>query len=126
MDKNLLKRFKLYGFGFGVGILILVFFLNGKEASCEWFPNKRILKIIREKKIVFSDELQAQFQAKLVDSVDVINTLKLGSIDFSKSKTKPEPCREYFISTRVKKEKANVLVKICDSTSIIGKFDLEK
>ena len=120
MDKDLLRRFKLFGFGLSLGILLLVFFLNGKKSRCSWFPNERILKIIRQKHLVYSDELLEQIKEKQIDSTYISHILLDGNIDFSKSQTKNKPCRRYHIDYYTKEKSSVLQVKICDSTAILS------
>lgn len=54
---NLRRRFGLYGIGFAAGIVIVMFILNGKNASCNYFPNARMLEILRNKERTYSDEV---------------------------------------------------------------------
>ncbi|HFS67751.1 MAG TPA: hypothetical protein ENK67_06020 [Flavobacteriia bacterium] len=120
IDRELLHRFKLFGIGLAIGITLVIFFLNGKKSRCSWFPNERILRIIRQKHLVYSNELQSQIQNKTIDSTYISNILMEGNVDFSKSQTKNKPCRRYHIDF-YDKEKASVLqVKICDSVATLS------
>lgn len=120
IDKELLHRFKLFGIGLTIGIALVIFFLNGKKSRCTWFPNERILNIIRQKHLVYSDDLQKQIQDKIIDSTYINAILLDGNIDFSKSQTKNNPCRRYHIDY-YNKEKASVLqVRICDSIATLS------
>ena len=120
IDKELLHRFKLFGIGLSIGIALVIFILNGKKSRCSWFPNERILKIIREKHLVYSDALQKQIEAKKVDSAYVNAILLDGNIDFSKSQTKNKPCRKYHIDYYTKEKSSVMQVKICDSVATLS------
>ena len=65
------KRFALYGFGFAMGVMMVFFFLGGKDASCNWMPNSRMLKIIREKHIQYSDHVINTLTTSEIDSLDI-------------------------------------------------------
>ena len=43
------QRLAYYLSGFSLGIFFLVILLNGKDTSCSYFPNARVLKNIRSK-----------------------------------------------------------------------------
>ncbi len=126
IDKDLLKRFKLFGSGMFIGIVFLIFFFNGKKTSCNWLPNAKALEYIRSKNIKYSPELNAQLQNKLVDSLDIITILLEGNIDFSKSKQRQKPCQKYWIDGVAKSKKVTLHVKICDSVALLSKLDFRK
>ncbi len=124
IDKDLLHRFKLYGSGFAMGIVLLIFFLNGKKSRCNWFPNERILNIIRQKNIEYTPQINELIKTKVIDSTSINFFLLNGDIDFSKSQVKNKPCRTYWIDGKVEQKKATLHVKICDSIAYIDKLDI--
>jgi hypothetical protein len=120
-------RFTLYGIGFAIGIVLVFFFLGGKKASCNWLPNDRILNIISHKKITFSEDVKSEFSSTETDSLDIMEVLKRGEIDFSKSQVKNDPCRNYWIEGAVDQKKLVITVELCDSVAVVKtlvrKFD---
>ena len=124
IDRDLLHRFKLYGSGFALGIVILMFFLNGKKSRCNWFPNERILNIIRQKNIEYTPSINELIKTKKIDSTDINLFLMNGNIDFSKSQVKNKPCRKYWIDGQVKDKKATLHVKICDSIAYMDGLEI--
>lgn len=124
IDKDLLHRFKLYGVGFAIGIALLLFIFNGKNTRCTWFPNERILNIIRKKNIEYSPSINSLIQNKIIDSTDINFFLLNGNINFSKSQVKNLPCRKYWIDGKVKDNKATLHIKICDSIAIIDQLEI--
>ena len=123
-------RFTLYGIGFAIGIVLVFFFVGGKKASCNWLPNDRILNIISQKKITFSEEVNNKLSSTETDSLDIMQLLKRGDIDFSKSQVKNEPCRNYWIEGLVDQNNLVITVEICDSIAmvktLVSKFDEKK
>ncbi len=117
------KRFALYGFGFVLGIILVFFFLGGKNASCSWFPNERMLKIIRSKQINYSEKVQNMILSNKIDSLDINLILDKGDIDFSKSETKNNPCRKYLINGSKKQKHLTLSISICDSIATIEKVE---
>lgn len=113
------RRFALYGFGFAMGIGLVFFFLGGKNASCNWLPNARMLNIIRGKQIIYSAEVKNTLTTTKVDSLDINAILLNGNIDFSKSQTKNKPCRKYLINGSDNQKNITITVKICDSIATI-------
>lgn len=112
-------RFTLYGIGFAIGIVLVFFFLGGKKASCSWLPNDRILNIISQKKISIDDAVKKKYASTEVDSIKIMNILKKGDIDFSKSQVKNEPCRNYWIEGTDNEKNLIITVELCDSTALV-------
>lgn len=119
------KRFALYGFGFAIGLVLVFFFLGGKKASCNWLPNDRMLKIIRQKQINYSAGTQQMINNTEIDSLDINLILDHGDIDFSKSQVKNNPCRKYLINGTQEQKNISLTVKICDSIATIETVKLK-
>ncbi len=118
---TLLKRFGFYGFGFALGIIFLIFFLNEKDVGCDYLPNARILKLLREKPLAYSDAAINNMQNLKIDSTSIKNILFEGDIDFSKSKTHIKPCRYYLINGFFDKKEVAIYVKNCkDLVTIVS------
>ena len=126
MLHNMKRRFALYGFGFAMGIGLVFFFLGGKNASCNWLPNARMLNIIRGKQIIYSAEVKNTLTTTKVDSLDINAILLNGNIDFSKSQTKNKPCRKYLINGSDNQKNLTITVKICDSIATIQNLIIKK
>ena len=125
IDYDLLRRFRFFGIGFAMGIVILFFILDGKKSRCNWFPNERILGIIRQKHIEYSPDINNLLIQKTIDSASINQLLLNGKVDFSKSQVKNKPCRKYWIDGKVNDKKAVLHVKICDSTATLYKLEIE-
>lgn len=117
--EDMKTRFTLYGFGFAIGIVLVFFFLGGKKASCNWLPNDRILNIIQQKRISISPEVKEQLSSSETDSLDIMSILTSGEIDFSKSKVKNDPCRNYWIEGINEQKELIITVELCDSTAVV-------
>lgn len=125
MDITDLKhRFSLYGIGFFFGILIVFFFLGGKRASCDWLPNDRVLRMIEKKELQYGPEVQKLMADSKEDSLAVVNALQKGEVDFSKSLVRNEPCRKYWIQSKIK-PKLWVGVEVCDSIATVIKTETD-
>lgn len=79
------QRFAYYSFGLLIGMTFLFMFLNGKDMSCSYFPNARVLKDIRSKPFHYSEISTEKLSQKWVDTSDVRKTLTYGDVIFSKS-----------------------------------------
>jgi len=121
---KLRRRFTLFGFGFAAGIVIVLFIFNGKNASCNYMPNARMLEILRNKHRAYTEEVQKIMQANNIDSASVAELLLKGDIDFSKSKVRQKPCRYYWIDGYLLKNDASIYVENCDTIVTIQKIHL--
>ena len=118
--EDMRKRFTLYGIGFAMGIVMVLFFLGGKRAACNWLPNDRILNIIQKKQILYGEKIDEQLEETQADSLDIRTILKNGDIDFSKSRVKNEPCRLYWIQGQGKQSSLLISVELCDSIATVN------
>lgn len=119
------KRLRFYGFGFILGIILLMFFLNEKGAGCDYFPNARILKLIREKHLNFSKSAINSLQVLKIDTLAIKNILMDGTINFSKSKVHIKPCRFYWIEGVANTKKVVLYVKNCKEEAMVEKISLK-
>ncbi len=117
---KLAQRLFYYLGGFAIGLILLFFFLGGKKASCDYSPSARVLKNIRIKERVFSDEALSNMQAYQIDTAVISSLLIDGSVDFSKSNTKLDSCRTYFIEGLVNKKNISMLIENCDSIAKVN------
>ena len=99
MKSGFLKRLGWYLVGFSIGLIFLAFFINKKSGESDfeicYFPNCRVLKDIRSKKIRYVNDLESTFSK---DSVLWRSFFNDGNIDFSKSQTETKPCKTYQIT----------------------------
>lgn len=117
------QRLGYYLGGFAIGLVILMFFLNGKDASCDYSPNARTVKNISSKPIKYSSNTATfVFQHKF-DSITVVNLIKYGNVDFSKSDTKLDSCKIYHIDNSYKERDLTLTVKNCDSIATVTNIE---
>ncbi|HLT54254.1 MAG TPA: hypothetical protein VKZ97_10195 [Flavobacteriaceae bacterium] len=112
---KLLHRLGYYLGGFSIGLIALAFFLNGKKVSCDYGPEARVLKSINTKPLEFSDEVQLTMKTLTLDSTKVLSILRNGSVIFSESDTRKEPCGEYKIEHDLEDTTYYLNVQNCDS-----------
>lgn len=123
---QLLKRIGLYLVGLTFGIIILIFFLKQKNVEFNYLPNARTLKNIRVKKRLFSDDALKVMNLHQIDTTQISTILKHGDVDFSKSKPREKPCREYWINSQKLDKKISLIVTNCDSTATIKEIIIHK
>lgn len=116
------NRLAYYLGGFSIGIIILLFFLNGKEASCDYGPNARTVKNIASKPISYSNEASQFLNEHNIDATTVINLIKYGNVDFSKSNIEKDSCKIYIIENTYKERPYTLTLMNCDTTAELKKI----
>lgn len=116
-------RLGYYLGGFAIGLIILAFFLNGKDASCDYGPNARTTKNISSKPITYSEKVKSFVNENKIDSTTIVNLVKYGNVDFSKSNTKADSCKTYVIENSYKQQDMTLTIKNCDSIAKLIKIN---
>ena len=119
------QRFAYYSFGMVIGMVFLFMFLNGKDMSCSYFPNARVLKDIRNKPFYYSDESKAKLNQKWVDTSDIRKTLTYGDVIFDKSNVPSGGGKLYIIEGRNSKNEPITLEVVNYSDKVLLK-DIKK
>ena len=88
---SFLKRLYFFLFGLSIGIMILIFVINKKDTRFNYTPNKRVLNDIYKNNWVFSNQNNAFSKDKFLSEFDV---------NFSKSNTKIDTCKVYYIESK--------------------------
>jgi hypothetical protein len=103
------QRLAYYLFGFAIGSVFLFMIMNGKDTSCSYFPNARVLKDLRTKPFNYSDTAIQKLNEKWVDTVDIRKTLTYGDVDFDKSNIKIGSGKLYIIKGKTSKNQKIIL-----------------
>jgi len=119
------QRFAYYIFGFSIGLVFLFFILNGKETSCSYFPNARVLKDLRSKPFHYSDAAKEKLTQKWVDTADIKKTLTYGDVDFDRSNIKEGSGKLYTVEGKNSKNEKITVEVINYSDKVILK-DIKK
>ena len=119
-----IHRLGFYLGGFAIGLIILLFFLNGKDASCDYGPNARTVKNISSKKIAYSKNAATELYDRSIDSTIVKQLIQFGDVNFSESNTKAEPCKVYQIENTYKERDVIMRVKNCSLVATIIDFKI--
>lgn len=121
-----IHRLGYYLGGFSLGIIFLIFFFSGKRASCNYFPDARVLENIRSKEIVYSETALKNIQQLQIDSLEINQILNNGDIDFGRSNTDAEPCNLYLVTGSPAERVFEMLIENCDSIATIQKVEIRK
>lgn len=121
---KLWRRLLYYGIGVGLGVLMVKFIFGDRDdIQCTYFPNDRVLYDIRNKDHQIPDEVMSEMKKANIDTSDISDLLLMGKVDFSKSKTKLDSCKTYWIEFEPD-EKPEFFVEFenCDSTVTMVNF----
>jgi hypothetical protein len=115
------QRFAYYSMGLIIGMAFLFMFLNGKEMSCSYFPNARVLKDLRSKPFYYSDESEIKLNQKWLDTSDILKTLTYGDVIFSKSNIPEGSGKLYIVEGKNSKNEPITLEVINYSDKVVLK-----
>lgn len=103
---SLFKRLLFYFFGFSIGLIFLFFFINKKEATFNYSPNKRVLADIQKKEWIF---VSINDSSK-IKKTNIFNNFK---VDFSKSNVELDSCKIYIIESKNLEDKLYYKIENC-------------
>ena len=95
---NFYKKIKFFSIGLFMGTFFLITILNGKKMSCNYGPESRVIKNLKQKKWILDKEIIA------IDNSKVI---------FNKSDTKKDSCKVYYLRGLLKYKKINIEAENC-------------
>ncbi|BAO56238.1 hypothetical protein [Nonlabens marinus] len=122
---DFIKRLGFYMGGFAIGLVFLIFFLSGKRAQCNWFPEDRVIADIGKKSIRLSPEVRENLKNRELDTLSIQMILKYGDVDFAKSNTDTVPCNRYYINGRQELAKTALIVTNCERYARVEKMVIE-
>ena len=117
-------RFAWYLGGFGIGLILLFFFLSGKKTSCDYGPDARVLKNIRIKERIYSEEALTTLRNYNLDTAAVSTLLRTGDVNFGLSNTELDSCKQYLVEGMVNEKELEILFENCDSTARVIRLDI--
>lgn len=90
---NFFQRFKRFLIGVLLGsILVFFFFSDRSELLTDWMPNERVMKRLRETKLIIPDTVQCRLRCHQLDSAAVDGLISDdGDVNFANSFTRQEP-----------------------------------
>ena len=119
-------RIGYYLAGFAIGIVILIFFVGGSGASCEYDygPDARVLKNIRLKERIINQETLDAMKSFAIDTTDISSALKSGDVNFSKSNTDLDSCKVYVISHKLDSKTITFNAENCSKKATISNLKI--
>lgn len=123
---KLIHRFAYYLGGFTIGIIILLFFVGGSGAKCEYDygPEARVLKNIRLKERHYTAETLATMQLSDIDTSAISRALKNGDVNFSQSTTDLDSCNIYRITFKDSLKTLKFDAKNCGLKATISNLEI--
>jgi len=122
---KIVHRFAWYLGGFGIGLILLFFFLGGKKTSCDYGPDARVLKNIRIKERVYSEQSLNTLRNHNLDTAAVSTLLRTGDVDFGQSNRDLDSCKQYLVEGTVNEKQLEVLFENCDSTAHVIRLNIK-
>ena len=115
----MIDRFGYYLGGFSVGLIFLGFVFSAKKTSCNYSPSARVKNNLLQKNIVYLPN----YNNKIFINDSIVRSLiNVGEINFSKSNTKKDSCRVYFIDLDLKN---NFYLEIANCSETIKIIDFK-
>ncbi len=115
---QVLQRVGYYLGGFSVGLVLLAFFIKGSGTeipSCDYMPNARVLKTIRNRGYEITPQLQELMTESSIDTIQLNRLFKEGTVVFDKSDQQLKPCGIYYIkSPESENNPIHAEVSICE------------
>ena len=118
------QRLPYYLFGLGIGIIVVIFIWNKKGTEFNYGPNSRVLKNIRIKNRVFSNEALSTLNSKDLDTSIVSKILKNGKADMW-NKIQSDTCTEYNIKGKKELKNVTLTIKNCGTTAFVEKITID-
>ena len=110
--------------GLIIGVIIVVFILGKKDTSFDYLPNARVLKNIRIKNRVFSDDALTVLNSSKMDTAVISQILKKGNVDIF-NKIRIDSCIQYRIKGKKELKNITLTIKNCESTAYIEKITIK-
>lgn len=105
-------------------MLLLLFFLGGKNASCDYLPNARTLKDLRKKQLVVSSKALSSLQENALDTAAVSYLLKHGEVNFRESNTALDSCKVYLIEGSYQQKQLSIHIANCEKEARLEEVKL--
>ena len=120
---NFRQRVPFFAFGLLIGIIITFFILQKKDTSFDYMPNARVLKNIRIKGRVYTDNFSSKMLSYQLDTAVISKMLLKGNVDIF-NKVKLDSCTQYTITEKVEGRKFKIVLKNCKNSAIFDELDL--
>ena len=107
--------------GFLIGICILIFIWDKKNTKFPYMPDARVINDVNSKNVHYSNKLHTAFAKNIITASQVLDILKNGNVNFSKSNTKLDSCKIYVIEKNLSTKNYSISLENC--TNEVRVFD---
>lgn len=118
------ERLPYFLIGLFIGTIIVAYIFREKNAEFSYGPNARVLKNIRIKKRVFSEETLQILRKNKLDTSMISTILKNGNVDMW-NKKRLDSCIQYHIKGKKPNQNIQITVQNCDSTAFVKSVKIE-
>ena len=118
------QRLPYYLFGLFFGVVIVFFIWDKKGTEFNYGPNARVLKNIRVKNHIYSNQFKKEIELGKIDTIKIDQLLKNGDVDMW-NKIQTDTCTQYEIKGKKELKNVTITVKNCDSTAFFEKITFE-
>lgn len=117
----MIRRLSIFLFGVLLGLMVVRFAFPGRfsEYANYFSLDYRVLYHLNKEVVFISPLAQCKLECLNVDQEEVLDILNDGSVNFSKSQTKTEPCKSYTIE----KDNLNVIFELCEEKVTLKDFE---
>jgi hypothetical protein len=121
---NLFSRILTYVFGVLLGSLMVYFMLfrNRERNLAGWLPKERIMAQIKENPITMTPQAICALNCLGLSESALKEKISAGTINFSRSEVRNEPCPVYFIEIR----DIFLNVEVCEKSSQLLNLNSDK
>jgi hypothetical protein len=109
------QRFAYYLIGLVMGCFFVAAVWSGKDTSCNYFPNARVLNDLRNKPFNYSVETKNILSEGWISQADVKTILTYGDVDFDQSNEPLKGGKRYIIEGQTSK-KTPVILEVINYT----------
>ena len=115
------KRIIWYLFGTLIGVIFVYSWFGSRtDISCNYFPDARVKGDIQKKHINYNISTLELLSKINIDSMAILKLLKDGDVIFSRSNTKLDSCKTYYI------ENHNIGATFENCDSIVNILDVKR
>jgi len=119
------RRFAFFAVGLTLGSILAYFFFGSRDIRCSYFPNDRVLYDLSKKRVVISPKDWEALRSAGIDSSEIAGVFRSGTVDFQKSRTDLDSCKEYFLQSRDSEPAWHAMWANCDSVARLVEWGLE-
>lgn len=120
------KKIILYLFGVLLGIFLVKFLFGGRNISCTYFPQGRVIDHLKGKEFNYTEFSKCQMLKLGVQAEDVDSLLLVSKVHFAESKIRGEDCPEYLLSSQAGTKSVYMVIRNCKDVATVLFIDTAK